>query len=268
LIAVSLGPVLTIDNKTIGTLPWHRLWFLPVARSAYPVRFMVFAYLVLAIMVAIWLAGPWPRFRRIWQRLPVFLLRWLVALLAVTAVVLDLPVLSPQPWPTPAFIAAYKYELFLRPGETVIVQSARGNAGMLWQAQTGFYFKLAGGYINAALAHYHLAVPVQLSQVKRLDVTCGPVGKAAVTWPELACARHEVRTLQHFLNRAKVGAIILEASPGFPTITWRNFLPNIGMTRVQKIGGIYLYRPGPGGWRLHTPPRYSSLTHRRSHSHR
>jgi hypothetical protein len=250
-IAVSLGPVLTINNKAIATLPWHRLWFLPVARSAYPVRFMVFAYLALAIMVAIWLAGPWPRFRRIWVRWPLFLLRWLVALLAITAVVTDLPALQPHPTPSPAFIAADKYQLYLRRGETVIVQSdRRGNAGMLWQAETDFYYTLAGGYINAALAHYHLAVPLPLSQVKRLDVTCPHYGTPGA----LSCAAGRVRTLQRFLNRARVKAIILERGGPF-WLTWLHQFHNIGI-HGRKVGGVWLYEPGPRGWRLHAPRVY------------
>ena len=32
-----------------------------------------------------------------------------------------------------------------------MVLSRRGNAGLLWQAETSSYFRLAGGFINAAL---------------------------------------------------------------------------------------------------------------------
>jgi hypothetical protein len=109
LLVVSLGPALTIHNRTIVTLPWHRLWYLPILRSAYPVRFMVFGYLTLAVMVAVWLAGPWPApawFRQAWQRWLLAGARWLLALLALAVLVADLPEMSARLQPSPAFMPA------------------------------------------------------------------------------------------------------------------------------------------------------------------
>jgi hypothetical protein len=243
-IVVSVGPTLTIGNQTVATLPWHRLWYLSVLRSAYPVRLMVFAYLALAIMLAVWLAGPWPapaRFRQARQWWLLTGARWLLALLALAAVVMDLPEVSEQPWPSPAFISSGQYTQYLHPGETVIVQSSRGNAGLLWQAQTGFYFKLAGGYVNAALAHYHVAVPLALAAVSH----SGPTPQ-------------NLRALRKFLIKAKVGAIIIEeASPYYPiaedaALHWPRLLNHIGLTNVQ-VGGVFLYRPGKRDWHMHLP---------------
>jgi hypothetical protein len=52
----------------------------------------------------------------------------------------------------PAFITGGLYRRYLKPGEIVVVVSQRGNAGMLFQADTGFYFRIAGGYINMSLS--------------------------------------------------------------------------------------------------------------------
>ena len=235
LIVVSLGPALTIDDRTIATLPWHRLWHLPILSSAYPVRFMVFAYLDLAVMLALWLSGPWSAptwFRQAWQRWLLAGARWLLALLALAAVAADLPEMTTQLQPSPAFITSGHYRHYLRPGETVIVQSSRGNAGMLWQAQTGFWFRLAGGYVNAALGHYHLAVPLPLAAVAH----AGPDAS-------------NLKALREFLIKAKVGAIIIESKGA---LNWPRLLDHIGMINVP-VRGVLLYRPGRHHWRLHLP---------------
>jgi hypothetical protein len=186
-------------------------------------------------MVAVWLAGPWSApawFRRGWQRWLLAGARWLLALLALTAIVADLPDTSARAQPSPAFITSGEYRQYLRPGETVIVQSSRGNAGMLWQAQTGFWFRLAGGYVNAALGHYNLAVPLPLA------VIAHPGPNAS-----------NLQALREFLIKAKVGAIIIEASG---ELNWPRLLDHIGMTNVP-VGGVLLYRPGPRHWYLHLP---------------
>src|ERR1700722_11063801 len=57
-IVLSVGPVLVIGGKHAFTLPWSGLWNLPIARSVEANRFILFCYLVLAIVLALWLAAP------------------------------------------------------------------------------------------------------------------------------------------------------------------------------------------------------------------
>ncbi len=142
IVVVSLGPALYLEGHRVGNLPWHGLWSLPFLRNAWASRLMLFAYLVLAVATAMFLARPR---KLIW-------LRWVLGLLVIFAVVQDTPVLSIAPHSTvPTFISSGAYRQHLRPGEIVVVVSNIGNAGMLWQADTDFYTQLAGGYINQAL---------------------------------------------------------------------------------------------------------------------
>ena len=55
-LALAAGPILVLTTSTPCTLPWARLWTLPIARSAEPSRFIVFGLLALAIALALWLA--------------------------------------------------------------------------------------------------------------------------------------------------------------------------------------------------------------------
>ena len=154
IIVAALGPALFVAGHQVFRLPWAPLWDLPILRNAYPARLMLFAFLALAILVAMFLAGPARRLA--W-------LRWPLAGLVALFIVLDTVPIDVTPHGTvPAFISNGTYEHKLSRGEVVVVVSSIGNAGMLWQAQTGFYMRLAGGYINAGLnTRTDLPMPVQ-----------------------------------------------------------------------------------------------------------
>jgi hypothetical protein len=160
-IALAVGPAVVVTSTDhTYRLPWAHLWGLPIARSAEPSRFIVFAVLVLAAALALWLAAPG-------RNKVLTAARWGLGLLAVAAVITDTPTSYPavQPLPPgyqapagmhavnplPAFITEGMYRRYLHPGEIVVVLTHRGNAGMLFQVASGFYFRIAGGYINASL---------------------------------------------------------------------------------------------------------------------
>jgi hypothetical protein len=160
-IALAVGPNLVVTSvRHTRRLPWAGLWNLPIARSAEPSRFIVFAVLALAIALALWLARP--DGSRLLRGA-----RWGLGLLAVAAIITDTPTsyqaVNPLPLgykppatmhavnQLPAFITQGMYRRYLRPGEIVVIVTHRGNAGMLFQAASGFYFRIAGGYINASL---------------------------------------------------------------------------------------------------------------------
>ncbi len=159
IVALAIGPVLVIGARQFGSVPWERLWYLPVARSAEPLRLMIFANLVLAIIVALWLALPV-------KNGLLLAARWILGLAAVAGIIAYVPTASrgsvipartasAAARPTgalPAFLTSGRYRDYLRPGEIVVVVSDRGNASMLFQADTDFYVRIAGGFINRSLS--------------------------------------------------------------------------------------------------------------------
>lgn len=172
IIALAAGPDLVVAGNPVFALPWGKLWNLPVARSVEATRFILFGYLVLAIVLALWLAAP-ARNRLLLAA------RWGLALLSLAAIFANLPTFAETVVPQkpfyklalpgehatdtlPAFITDGLYRRYLKPGETVVVLSHRGNAGMLFQADTDFYFKVAGGFINASLMSSD-AIPLQVA---------------------------------------------------------------------------------------------------------
>jgi hypothetical protein len=224
IVALALGPGLVVSSRQAGSLPWGRLWSLPLARSAEPVRLMLFGYLVLAIIVAIWLALP-ARSRLLLAA------QWILGLAAVAAIVAYIPAAST--WKVqvvgppsavrpanalPAFISAGLYRDYLRPGEIVVVVSDRGNAGMLFQADTNFYFRIAGGFINAALS----------------STTALPAPVAQLNHPTPA----RERQFRAYLHRAGVGAVLVERAWAAP---WMDIFSRMGL-HGTRVGGMIIYR--------------------------
>lgn len=225
ILAAALGPSPVIGTKQFGELPWGRLWFLPLARSAEPTRLMLFGYLVLAVMVALWLVVP------VRNRL-LLASRWALGLTAVAAIVAyvphavhgnAIPAAAPSATvrPTaalPAFIRDGLYRSSLRPGEIVVVVSDRGNAGMLFQGDTDFYFRLAGGFVNRSFS----------------DPSALPAPVEALIRPTAA---HQ-QQFRAYVRQAGVGAILVERAWSAP---WMRVFSQMGL-HGRLVGGMIVYR--------------------------
>jgi hypothetical protein len=215
----AFGPVLRLDNATpLFHLPWSRLWSLPIATSAYPSRLMVFAFLAASVAVALWLAQPggW--------RSPGSWARWLLAALALAALGGNINRLNyADQSGTPAFIATGAYRAYVQPGATVLVLSQRGNAGLLWQAETNGYFRLSGGFINAALTP-NGGVPVPVAQL------LPPAGSA----PRAAAGA----AFRQYLRDNQIADILVE--DGRHSGRWPSVLNQAGLSGTP-VGGVLVY---------------------------
>jgi hypothetical protein len=229
ILLLATGPTLIIDGQPICTWPWNGLWGLPIFKSAEPIRFIVFAYLVLSIALAWWLAA----LTKSWV---IRALRWLLGLLSIAAIMADVPtfaevVVPPKPvsWvqampalglPTqiPPFFTDGIYKKYLSPGENVVIISRRGNAGMLFQAYTNFYFRLDGGFINASLSNVN-AIPEQV---------------ADMSYP--TPLRDSV--FEEYIRSAGVGAIIVEQAW---SAAWMYNYSEVGMQPLSA-GGVTVYQ--------------------------
>jgi hypothetical protein len=230
-IVLAVGPELVFGTSQPVRLPWAGLWSLPIVRSDEPSRFIVFAVLVLAVALALWLAMPSS------SRL-LLAARWGLGLLAVAAILWDSPTvysairpvpLGYQPPATmrpanqlPAFITDGMYRRYLRPGEIVVIVTHRGNAGMLFQADAGFYFRIAGGFINASVSPQS-ALPYQVEALDRPS-------------------RQVDKEFADYVRSAGVGAIIVEQAWEEPWM--RNFATVLGM-HGTSAGGVTIYPVAP-----------------------
>ena len=135
----ALGGTLIVSGRRTVPLPWALVDGLPGLNNVLPVRLSVFALLAAAVLVARWLAD---------DRTPVWL-RIALAALAIASVVPD-PNVSWRTTPDrPAFFADRGYEGTVARTDNLIVLPYGGNGhSMLWQAESGFAFRMAGGYIR------------------------------------------------------------------------------------------------------------------------
>ena len=135
----SFGSALYVNGHDVTQLPWVHLASRPLFRNLMPVRLMVFASLAAAVMTALWAARARPL--------------WLAAGLPALAAIALLPNLSWGAWArtpqVPALFTSKLYESCIGRGENVLALpfGTRGDT-MLWQARSGFWFRLAGGYIS------------------------------------------------------------------------------------------------------------------------
>lgn len=139
-VLASLGPRLHVAGVEFFGLPWKLMQHIPLIKNALPDRFPMYAIVALAIVVASWLAddavGNGAKFAGL-AALTIFLAPNLSAPFWIS------------PVEVPAFFADGSYRQALAPGETVVIlpYGARGYS-MLWQAESGMYFRMAGGWTS------------------------------------------------------------------------------------------------------------------------
>jgi hypothetical protein len=210
IMVASIGPAVFLEGDRRWLVPWAELFHLPLARNAYPLRLMLFAYLALAVSAALYLAAP---ARRIpWAR-------WALTAFVIAFIVLDnLPLTIASYTSVPKFISSGQYRRQLSPGEIVTVVSSVGNAGMLWQAQSDFYMRITGGYINQGLA-------------RRTDLPRSVQDLSSAT-PD------RVASFEQFVRTGHVGAILVDAGhePKWVGIFWR-----VGL-KGHRIGNVIVYQ--------------------------
>jgi hypothetical protein len=202
---------------------------------------MDFGQLVLALVMAIWLA-------HVTKSKVARAARWALAVVSLFAIFANVPTFAevvapgkprPNQWvqaipslpPTdqiPAFFTQGTYKQYIRPGENVVIVSHRGNAAMLFQAYTGFYFNVAGGFINASLSCEN-ALPTVVADLSFLP---GKVGT------------QRIAAFKAYVKSAHIGAVIVE-SAWSDTRMYHFGMKAFGLEPPITVGGVTLYRvPG------------------------
>jgi hypothetical protein len=202
-VVAELGASLRVDGHRLLPLPWSLLDGYPLFDNVLPARLALFASLAAAVIVSLWAAAGSTR----WSRVA----------LPMLAVVALLPSATSHAWITqpdnPRFITAGIYRACLQRGKSTIVFpfGSRGDS-MLWQAETGLWFTIAGGYLSPD-------VPAQFRRFR-------------VAHPRLAASTADVLALA----RAKdVHTIVVDGRHSAP---WRALLPG----RPESVAGVLLYR--------------------------
>jgi hypothetical protein len=154
---VTLGTGIAVRGRIRLWLPWSEMARAPLLDNVLPVRIALFCSLAAAVIVAIWTASSRG------------LLSWALPALAVAALV---PAvwradyrMHPERW---AFFTTGFYKTCIPRNENVaIFPFGFWGSSMLWQAETGFWFRMAEGYLLPNPPAANLADPV----VRKLTYT-------------------------------------------------------------------------------------------------
>ena len=219
-IVLAFGARLTIGGHERWTMPWQALTHLPLIRLALPTRIVVYAWLGVAVLAALFVA------RRPGDGPGRFAIRLGLAGLALVCL---LPVPRADLWrtdlSTPPGIASGAATAAIPDDAVVLVlpYSFRGD-GMYWQALSTMRWRMAGGYSAAAIPAEYAPYPVvygfYLDQLP-------------------ANPRQELLRYLAF-----TGATWVLVDARFPG-PWAQFLREAG-GRPEEIGGVVRWRFDPG----------------------
>ncbi len=221
-VVATLGSWLTWDGRHVIDLPWVLVSSGPLFSDLMPVRFSLYTALVTAVIAATWLAAT---AARAWARigLPVLAILALAPNVALAEWVgPQAPTLfAPTPPTIPTLFSGGGYRSCLRQNEVVLALpfGARG-ISLIWQAQSAFWFRLAGGYIMNT-------VPPSFRQPATVASVASNKDPALITLADVRA----------FIRKASVTSIVLDAAQSTP---WRSVLDHLG--RPQTAGGALIYR--------------------------
>jgi hypothetical protein len=210
----ALGSHLHVAGLETVALPFALVRRMPVIDLLAPSRLVMYTALALAIGMAAWLAAGQTGTRGA-------LLRWSVFAVAAAMV---LPNIGSGLWgeapSNPRFFRSALYRRHLRPGESVLVLPyAAQDLSMLWQAETGFYFRMPEGYLSNEVPKPWVGEPI----VHELE-SGKPVNPAA---------------LAGFLETNEVGAVIVDDSPDLHN-SYAGQLAALGL-RGESTGGVTIF---------------------------
>src|SRR5262249_58995168 len=133
---LAAGTEVHVGGWKLIPLPLAVAPHLPILNHIQPARFAVFVSLAASVGVAAWIAGTAGRLYARPYVLP------LVAVFALLPTLWHFPTFGTSTPARPAFFADRLYETCLPRGETIATFS--GGDGALWQAESDFWFRLAG----------------------------------------------------------------------------------------------------------------------------
>jgi hypothetical protein len=205
------GTWLLVGGHRLITMPWEHIGYLPVFKNVLPARLSVYIALSAAVMAALWAASPAvPRLAR--------------AALLVAAACFLAPSVTIG-WRTtvaePAFIADGKYRQCVRKDENVaIFPFSRHGDSMLWQVDSGFWFRQAGGYVAPSPPDAFVSNP-DIADIANFGTR----------------SEQEVGPLLTLVREKGVDVVLVDANRSEP---WRSLLA--GVKAPKRVGDVLVYR--------------------------
>jgi hypothetical protein len=216
IVIASIGPALHVAGREGMWMPWALAMRLPLISIALPIRFMLYDSLIIAVMLAMWLATSSAR--------------TITKCVAAGVILLSI---APNPsasfWMSkleiPAFFTDGRYAKELSPREIILPLpfSQKGNC-MYWQVASDMYFRMAGAWTGVT--------PFEFQRMPIVNYFYGGI--------DLPEAGDQLKT---YLARFDVDAIVADPTgTNFPifqqTLASLNIAP-------AKDHGVWIYKIPP-----------------------
>ena len=212
----SFGGRLHVAGHTLFGMPWKLLTRVPLINSAFPNRFSMYVFLIIAVIASIWIAE---------------LRASILAKSAIVAaiVLFMLPSLNASRFftelDTPDFVRSGMFRNYLNPGETILaLPFGEMGSSMNWQAAARMYFGIAEGHF-------------------------GPTPKSFLAWPIVGAfldggeIPDAPAQLNAFMATHDVTAVVFrQQDPS--AASWRAMLAASG-AKAQDVDDVVLARPDP-----------------------
>jgi hypothetical protein len=208
-VVVELGVRLEVAGQGTIPLPWRLVSGLPLFDNVLPVRISMFVALAASVCVALWASS---------ERIPRSA-RLVLTALAVASVVPSLWLGAWREHPSrPAFFAQRIYRTCFAPHARVLVLPFPNRSdAMLWQAEAGFAFDMADGYVNSVVPD-GVPEPTFIHHLERGGLPASP------------------QELLAWARRQGVTNIVVA---GRDSTAWARLLEPA--LRPQRVGGVYVF---------------------------
>jgi hypothetical protein len=238
-LVAALGPRLNLlGTATIVRLPWTPLLHLPITKYVLPERIVAYAWLALAVAIALWLSTASRH----------SLAKWVLVGLGLISILPDPGAIDPRPphygasiWatrrPLPELFESGDRPLFSgRPNLLVLPYNEAGSGNNLyWQASTGMAYEMPGGYVSGTVPDNFACWPL-VGRLRAEDYR-----------------RSDGRELRAFLAAKQVDGVVVPAAVAREAAPLLSTLP--GSAREDR--GVVIYRV-PAAHKIATCPPQSS----------
>jgi hypothetical protein len=143
-VSLAMGPRLHILGQRNLWLPGFFVSYLPLIQHAVPIRYILYAWLVLAVIVAVWLAEP---STKAWQKYLVVALGIVMVLPSHTSV-RDVGSVYHETLTIPTFFSDGTFRSYLQADDVVLAVPGKVGDELLWQVESDMAFPLASAYIG------------------------------------------------------------------------------------------------------------------------
>jgi len=232
---MSLGPLLHCAGNPLIAMPWRLFNLMPLMDEALPGRFGMYFFLVAAVIATIYLARASTAFWW-WKAVLVSLsLLFILPKLATWGRVGRTPAYLATPGlaapaqseiRVPEFFRSDQYKRFVAPGDNLLILplGLGSNPGLLWQAQSDFYFNI--------ISWYGAIYPPDAERWPVMAALHSGSGNKIFDFTE---------QLDAFLGAHQVKAIVVDPSAGIWAEQWPDLLARAGMTALAR-GGVLFYK--------------------------